>query len=83
MSDPSGSADKPTLREMQFAALKHDISTARPLKDVVLGEIRSGVRPEWIAVKYGHLGVTLERVLIAKAEIERRTEAAKAVTGRD
>lgn len=61
-------------REMQFAALKYDISTAKPLKEIVLCEIRNGTDPKWIVVKYGHLGVTLERVQAAKAAIDKQRE---------
>lgn len=69
-------ADKGDKLEMQHAALKFDISTARPLKEIVLAEIKNGVKPEWIACRYAHLGVTLERVLAAKAAIDQQ-EAAK------
>lgn len=73
---PRGTSDeeRDVKREMQLAALKHDLSTAKRLKDVVLGEIRLGARPEWVAMKYGHLGVTLERVLAAKAAIDKQEE---------
>jgi len=60
---------------MQLAALRYDLSTARPLKELVLGDLKNGVRPEWIATKYGHLGVTLERVIAFKAAIDKQTEA--------
>lgn len=77
-------AETDVRREMQEAARRYDLSTAWKLRDVVLNEIRNGVRPEWIATKYKHLGATLERVLNAKEEIERRAEAKrKAVAGND
>lgn len=75
MSTSDSKADADVKREMQHAALKFDISTAKPLKEIVLGEIKLGIRPEWIATKYQHLGVTLERVLAAKAAIEKQSEA--------
>lgn len=66
---------KSDRREMQMAALRYDISTARPLKELVLLDIRNGVDSKWIVIRYGHYGVTLERVLAAKAAIERQKEA--------
>jgi hypothetical protein len=59
---------------MQHAALKFDLSTARPLRDLVLAEIKNGVDLKWIATKYGHLGATLDRVLTAKAAIDKQKE---------
>lgn len=59
---------------MQMAALQYDISTARPLKELVLGELKNGTRPEWIATRYAHFGVTLERVLAAKAAIDKQEQ---------
>lgn len=55
-------------------SLKRDIAAARKLKEIVIGELRNGVNPKWIAVKYGHLGVTLERVLAAKVAIDQQEE---------
>lgn len=72
---------KADLREMQMAALRYDLSTARPLKELVIRDIRSGVDPAWIVVKYGHHGVTLDRVLGVKAAIERQEEAKRRAQG--
>ena len=71
----SGGNTAPDRREMQMAALQFDLSTARPLKEIVLGEIKQGTDPKWIVVKYGHLGVTLERVLAAKGAMDKQAEA--------
>ena len=60
---------------MQFESLKYDLSKARSLREIVLGEIKNGVDPKWLAVKYRHLGVTLERVVAAKAAIDKQEES--------
>lgn len=73
-STSDGKADTDVKREMREAAMRYDRSTALPLRDVVLGELKNGVRPEWIAVKYGHLGATLERVMAFKAAIDKQQE---------
>jgi phage gpG-like protein len=67
-------ADTDVRRAMQVETLKRDLSKARSLREIVLGEIRNGVAPTWIATKYGHMGVTLERVLAAKAAIDKQAE---------
>lgn len=70
MAAPSEPLDKDVKREMQLASLQYDLAHATKLKDIVLHELKAGVRPEWIAVKYGHLGATLERVTAFKAAID-------------
>lgn len=67
-------ADTDVRREMQQAALRYDVSTARKLKDIVLHELGCGVSAEYIATKYGHLGASLERVKAFKAALDKQAE---------
>lgn len=63
-------------REMQMAALKYDISTARPLRELIAHEIGLGVDLKYLAVKYGHFkNVTLEAIQRFKAKLDGEKEA--------
>jgi hypothetical protein len=46
-------ADTDVRREMQRAALKQDISTARPIKELAWEAIKNGCSPEFVAYRYG------------------------------
>ena len=84
---PQSDEDKATKREMQMASLQYDLAHAAKLKDIVLYMLNAGFSSEWIAVRYGHMGATLERVTAFKAAIDRQKEAQiereKARTGSD
>lgn len=73
--EQSEKGDLGTKREMQMAALRYDLSTARPLKEIIRHELDLGIAPKWIAVRYGHLGVTVERVEKFKAALDAQAEA--------
>lgn len=61
-------------QEMALAALRYDLSTAKPLRELVRHAIETGARPEYIALRYGYLGATLERVLAFKARLDATTK---------
>jgi hypothetical protein len=72
---PQSDEDKATKREIQMESLRYDLAHATPLKDLVLYELNAGVSPEWIFVKYGHMGASLERIKAFKAAIDQQKEA--------
>jgi hypothetical protein len=65
-------ADTDVKREMQMASLRHDLATAPKLKELVLYELSNGVSAEWIAMKYRHMGASLERVVAFKAALDKQ-----------
>lgn len=68
--------DKADHREMQMAALRYDISTARPLRELIAHEIELGTDLKYIAIKYGHFkNVTLEGIQRLKAKLDGEKEA--------
>lgn len=74
-------------RDLARERLKADLSKAMTLEELAKFALKSGHDPKYVAHRYGF---PLERCLQYKAaidaketETERRTEAAKAVAGRD
>lgn len=64
-------SDTDVRREMQRAALMHDLSQAKTLKEYAWMAIQNGSDPAYVAMRYGF---PLEQMVAAKAEHQRREE---------
>jgi hypothetical protein len=69
----------PSKRDYQIQELKKDLEKAKTLKQYAWEAIQLGTDPAYVAMRYGF---TLEEMLRAKAEHQRREEERKARAAR-